>query len=340
MGPGSGRAGSVRGVSSSDRADRDIVHTFAGGALDRSAHLRADVERMRELAEADATLYLPFHGLEPLVNDGPVPSLAWLSREEVDRRVDPGAESIFLGLDEGAARFAVAVSDADPDMARETGQAFRGVRELAPLLATTDASIVALGRSLLHWNASHHHCPRCGSLTVPAEAGHSRYCSDARCGMTQFPRTDPVVIMLIHREGRCLLGRAVRARRYPPGLHSCLAGYVEPGESIEEAVRRETLEEAGLHVDRVRYHSSQPWPFPSTLMIGCFAEVLPGEARVDPAELESVRWFSREELRQAVRRWNEDDVLRVPPPLTIAHQLARAWLAEAPGTDRNQPPYR
>jgi len=275
---------------------------------------------------SSSTRYLPFQDLDPLVHEGQGVRLGWMTRAPLDSLGDIDGESVFLGLEDGEARFAAPVARADPDMLLR-GATFRGVREVAPLLAAGDASIVALARSMLHWNSCHRFCPRCGRPTIVGEAGHSRHCSDESCGTTQFPRTDPVVIMLVHREERCLLGRAVRARRYPPGLHSCLAGYVEPGESIEESVRREVFEEAGLRIGRVEYHSSQPWPFPSTLMIGCFAEALPGPVQLDPAELESARWFTRAELRDAVRRWNEDDVLRLPPPFTIAHQLARAWLA-------------
>ncbi len=311
---------------------RGVVHTFAGGALDRAAHVRGDTRRIGELLGAASTRFLPFRDMDPLVVDGAVPSLAWLERRDVSIVADVESAAVFLGLDDGEARFAVAVdgSVAGGYLTR-AGSRFRGVRELAPFLSAADASVAALGRSLTAWHATHGHCSRCGSRTLLAEAGHARRCVGEGCGSVQFPRTDPVVIMLVHREDRCLLGRAVRTPGYPPGLHSCLAGYVEPGESIEEAVRRETWEEAGLEVDRVRYHSSQPWPFPSTLMIGCFAEALPGEIHIDPVELESARWFDRVELGHAVERWDDEAELRVPPPLTIAHQLARAWLEDPAG---------
>ena len=309
-----------------------LTHTFAGGDLDRSARLRSDANRIGELLEAGSSRFLPFRGLDPLVGTEPEPDLGWLPRCELDALVDVESDALFLGLEHDGARFALAVPETvrDGDLGPRA-YAFQGVREVASLLAVPEASTVVLGRSLTAWHATHGYCSKCGGQTSMAEAGHARRCTDVQCGTVQFPRTDPVVIMLIHREGLCLLGRAIRTRRYPPGLHSCLAGYVEPGESIEEAVRRETWEEAGLKVGQVRYHSSQPWPFPSTLMIGCFAEALPGEARIDASELESVRWFTLVELREAVERWDEARALRVPPPLTIAHQLARAWLLERSG---------
>ncbi len=304
------------------------MHTFAGGQLDRAAHLRADEPRLQQLHESAASRYLPLRGLDPLAFLEPRARPAWLTRDEVQPRVDVGTTAMFLGFEGGdQARFAVPVPDTvtPPDLG-VPGATFVGLRKIAPLLLPSDASVLALSRSLVSWHSTHGYCPGCGHEATMSEAGHARACSNQLCGARQFPRTDPVVIMLVHRGGRCLLGRAVRAVRYPPGLHSCLAGYVEPGESIEEAVRRETFEEAGLRVDGVRYHSSQPWPFPSTLMIGCFAEALPGETRIDPAELESIRWFDRSELRECVERWDEAGAVRLPPPITIAHQLARAWL--------------
>jgi len=310
-----------------------VTHTFAGGNLDRAAHLRINQTRISQLLVAESSRFLPFRRLDPLVVEESELSLSWLPRGQLEALVDVELEAIFLGFEDNDARFAVAVPGTvqDGELGPD-GSSFRGVREVAPFLTIPNASVVAMGRSLVAWHATHEYCSRCGNQASVTEAGHARRCTDARCGTVQFPRTDPVVIMLIHRDGLCLLGRAIRTRRYPPGLHSCLAGYVEPGESIEEAVRRETWEEAGLRVGRVRYHSSQPWPFPSTMMIGCFAEAFPGEAHIDPAELESVRWFTLEELRRAVERWDEDEALRVPPPLTIAHQLAVAWLEEHSGS--------
>ena len=331
---GQGESGS-RGVTRAHLAGSDhpvAPHTFAGGDLDRSASLRSDPKRISELLEARSSRFLPFRGLDPLVETEARPGLGWIPRIELENLVDVDSAALFLGLEPDGARFAIPVPETvrDDDLG-PAAASFRGVREVAPLLTVPDASVLALGRSLTAWHAMHRYCSKCGAPAATDEAGHARRCTNGACDTVQFPRTDPVVIMLIHREGLCLLGRAIRARRYPPGLHSCLAGYVEPGESIEEAVRRETREEAGLRVGRVRYHSSQPWPFPSTLMIGCFAEALPGEPRIDSSELESVRWFTMMELREAVERWDEAGALRVPPPLTIAHQLARTWLAEHSG---------
>ena len=322
--------GPVALASSMSQADStaraEPPNTFAGGLLDRAAHLRSAESAVRRMLHAPDTRFLPFRELAPLLVGDDRLAPAWQARARVDDLLAAGATPVFLGLERGA-RFVLGV----PPSARRTelghpAARFIEVRAAAPRLSAADASIVALGRSLLAWHRDHGYCPRCGAASEAVDAGHRRRCTGV-CGLSQFPRTDPVVIMLIHREGRVLLGRSVRARPYPPGLYSCLAGYLEPGESIEEAVRRETLEEAGLPIGDVRYHSSQPWPFPSTLMIGCFAEALTEAIRRDPAELEDARWFTPAELHAAVRGWSEEGTTRLPPPFTIAHRLAEAWLA-------------
>ncbi len=311
----------------------DAVHTFAGGNMDRASHLRSDAVAVRDMLAAPDTRFLPFRNLEPLLAGDVHLAPAWQTLDRVEPLLAAGAVTAFLGLREGA-RFVLDVPRAPVEAAfQPSSAAYTGVRRAALRLSAADASLVALGRSLLAWHTAHGFCPHCGIPTEAAEAGHQRRCTDPSCSAVQFPRTDPVVIMLVHREGRVLLGRAVREHRYPPGLFSCLAGYVEPGESIEEAVRREVREEAGMPVGCVRYHSSQPWPFPSTLMIGCFAEALAEAIHPDPTELEDARWFTSGELQQAVERWSVAEAVRLPPPLTIAHQLAKAWLA-----DRSDPP--
>lgn len=306
-----------------------VPHTFAGGELDRAAHLRDDPTALASLRVAPGARFLPFRDRAPLLHGDASLTPAWQSPDRVRPVLDAGADLAFLGLEDGDGRFAIDVPPAHAEQFDGLeDSSYRGLRGAASMLSAADASTVALARSLLAWTAAHRFCPRCGSPSVSAHGGHQRRCTDPACATVQFPRTDPVVIMLIHLSGSCLMGRAVRSRRYPPGLYSCLAGYVEPGESIEEAVRREVFEEAGVTVGRVRYHSSQPWPFPSQLMIGCFAEALGDQVRLDPTELEEARWLTREELRGAVDSWDDPAALRLPPPLTIAHQLVSAWLAE------------
>lgn len=186
-------------------------------------------------------------------------------------------------------------------------------------VAPDELGILATAKSLLFWHSRHRFCAHCGAPTALASGGFRRDCQ--ACGAQHFPRTDPVVIMLATRGERCLLGRQPR---FAPGVYSCLAGFLEPGETIEDAVRRETFEEAGLRVGEVRYLASQPWPFPASLMIGCVGEALTDEVTVDRAELEDARWFSRDEVRLMLDRRHPDG-LSTPPPMAIAHFLIRSW---------------
>ncbi|MGY2048063.1 NAD(+) diphosphatase [Methylobacterium sp. JK268] len=183
-----------------------------------------------------------------------------------------------------------------------------------------ELGLLATAKSLLNWHARHGFCANCGAPTALSCGGFRRDC--AACGTQHFPRTDPVVIMLVTRGDRCLLGRQAR---FLPGVYSCLAGFLEPGETIEDAVRRETFEEAGLTLGAVHYRASQPWPFPSSLMIGCEGEALDEALTLDRDELEDARWFSREEVRLMLERRHPDGLL-TPPPMAIANLLVRGFV--------------
>ena len=188
------------------------------------------------------------------------------------------------------------------------------------LLEGPELGALAQGASLLAWSANHRFCGRCGTATEMRSGGYRRTCP--HCGAEHFPRTDPVAIMLTVRGDECLLARS---RHFASGMYSCLAGFIEPGETIEDAVRRETFEEAGLRIGRVAYHASQPWPFPYSLMIGCHAEALPGALSLDDSELEAGRWFPHEEVRAMVEGRHPEGLI-VPPAGAIATHLIRNWL--------------
>jgi NAD+ diphosphatase len=190
------------------------------------------------------------------------------------------------------------------------------------LVPQEELGILAMAKSLLDWHRRHRFCANCGAPTAPSQAGFRRDC--AACGTQHFPRTDPVVIMLIAHGDRCLLGRQPR---FPPGMYSCLAGFLEPGETIEDAVRRETFEEAGIRVGAVSYAASQPWPFPSSIMIGCIGEALTEAIVIDREELEEARWFHRDELRLMLDRQHPEGLLAANP-IAIAHHLVRGWMGE------------
>lgn len=304
------------------------IQAFTGNPLDRAAALRREPEWVQDRLEDPGSRFLLFQELRPLLRESDVGlSIDWRPRPA------QGGEAVFLGIDaDDKAHFAIETAESVTATGSDAASRFLGTRAAASVLPAEESAIVAQARSLLSWHRDHPMCSRCGGATEPVEGGYSRRCSRSECGASHFPRTDPVVIMMVVREDRALLGRSVREPPFPAGLFSCLAGYVEPGESVEEAVRREVREESGIETGRVGYHSSQPWPFPSSLMLGCFAEALTESVSIDPAEVETVRWFRRKEVRAALDRWPETTGFRLPPPMTAAHRLVRAWLGDEPET--------
>jgi len=240
----------------------------------------------------------------------------------VDSLIDAGALCIFLGLDADRAVFALDVSEAaDPaNVGPLAGLGyFRDARVAASMVALKDAAIIAQAKAMIDWHQRHGFCPKCGAPTKIMDAGYRRLCG--KCNAEHFPRVDPVVIMLATYGEACLVGRG---KQFPPGMFSALAGFVEPGETIEEAVRRELMEEASVRVGEVTYYATQPWPFPSSLMIGCFAKAESRQAKVDENELAEVRWLERSVARELIEGKQVDGV-RVPPPIAIAHHLIRTW---------------
>jgi len=239
------------------------------------------------------------------------------------RALGPATETVFLGLLDGTAQFGYGIAPAAAE-ALKTRDGFHvtDLRSIAVqgLVDAEHLPAIAEAKAVLHWHARHRFCPNCGAATQLVCAGWKRNCP--QCKAEHFPRTDPVAIMLAVDGEHCLLGRSPR---FVPTMWSCLAGFIEPGEAIEDAVRRETREEAGITCGRVVYFHSQPWPFPSSLMIGCHAEALTREIVVDREELEDARWFSRGEIEAMLMRKHPEG-LTTPPPVAIAHHLIRAWL--------------
>lgn len=296
------------------------THTFAGNPLDRLTSERRDEAWLAAHRRDPASRVLPLWRLQvPIVEDSPA-RLGWggpalLEQAHSDR------PAILLGTVDGVAHYAVDVSHLeDPAPALVDGAAFSDVRAAAPRLAPAETGIVAQSKAQVDWHARHQFCPNCGSRTDMRDAGLMRKCDG--CGAEHFPRTDPVVIVVVSDGERCLLGRQ---KSWPPGMFSALAGFVDQGEAIEEAVRREVMEEAGISVGKVRYHSSQPWPFPSSLMIGCLGEALSDQITVDEAELDTAKWFTREQALLALRDPANSPDLGLPPPMAIAHQIVKAW---------------
>jgi NAD+ diphosphatase len=233
------------------------------------------------------------------------------------------SETVFLGLRDGVGFFGVSLDPvAGEELKARDGLAVFDLRSIAVqgIVEPEHLAPLAEAKALLHWHRRHRFCANCGSPTNLVMGGWRRDCPT--CGAQHFPRTDPVVIMLACDRERCLLGRQ---RRFAPGMWSCLAGFVEPAETIEEAVQRETLEEAGISCDQVTYFASQPWPFPMSLMIGCFARARSVELTVDRVELEDARWFDRDEVSLMLLRGHPER-LTTPPPVAIAHHIIRNWV--------------
>jgi NAD+ diphosphatase len=288
------------------------VIAFSGSPLDRADHIRTDPDALAALMDWRARLLL-LDGLLPRYDAGSG-SLAWGTLADAPE----GAELAFLGLLEGKACFAAVPGEGAEGPAYAQPQVWQAMQVLSP----SDLALYGGARSLVDWHARHRFCARCGSHTVLAKGGWQRDCS--ACGAAHFPRTDPVTIMLVEHEDRLLLGRQPR---FPPRVFSALAGFVEPGETIEEAVAREVFEEAGVRVGQVSYIASQPWPFPSQLMIGCHSVATSDEIRVDTTELEEARWFTRAELEQARAAGSEGNATLVyPRSFAIAHYLVNWWM--------------
>lgn len=282
---------------------------FGGSSIDRADHVRGDPDAIAALMGPRARL-LRLDGLDPVM--GAEGGLVWGSLAEAD----PDAELLFLGLQDGEGRFAQVL----PGIPAAGAPSWNAMNVLEP------GELAAYGgaRSLVSWHSRHRFCAVCGAPTTVAKGGWQRTCTG--CETDHFPRVDPVTIMTVEHDGRLLLGRQPR---FPAGRYSALAGFVEPGETIEEAVAREVFEEAGVRVRDVEYVASQPWPFPSSLMIGCHAWADSPEIVIDETELEDVRWFTREECidaLEAVAVGEQGRAFGAPPKHAVAHVLLRSWV--------------
>jgi NAD+ diphosphatase len=291
---------------------------FSGSALDRADHIRANPEKLAELTNWRARL-LKLDGLAPVI--APEGGLDWGSLADAD----PAAELVFLGLSaEGRACFA----PVSPALIGSVAPPSPALWQVMTILSSSDLATYGGAKALVDWHARHRFCARCGSATELAKGGWQRNCTNAACKAEHFPRVDPVTIMTVECDGSLLLGRQPR---FPPKRFSALAGFVEPGETIEEAVAREVQEEAGVRVRDVTYVCSQPWPFPSSLMIACHAHADDPALTIDETELDDARWFTRGEVADAMAalaEGREDGAFIAPPPFAVAHHLLKWWLEQ------------
>ena len=312
--------------------------TYTANALDRATQLRGDAAQVRALLTGGAARIVPVWNQRHLVDD--TPRLQTLSFEAIAGAFDPGASTlVFLGLHNTTPWFALGLahSEAPPPLnipGAFTDLDYRALNEVVALLPGEDASILAYARAMILWHHNHRHCGRCGARTTITESGHSSTCINPACAHRTFPRTDPVVITLITRSDEtrgevCLLGRQAA---WPAGMYSCIAGFVEPGETLEHAVRREAAEETGIIIGEsagdVRYVASQPWPFPASIMLGFRAVAISAAISRNDQELEDCRWFTKPELSAFGERNAAGPGFKLPNRYAIARLLIDGWLAE------------
>ena len=298
------------------------VQIFAGNPLDRGERERRDEDWIKRASlDGDSRFLLLWNMEAPLTSEA-TPGLIWTTRSALNN-LGLETEPVLLGLLDGVPHFAADISPLDePTQVLSNSQdaAFTDRRTAAVTLSAADAGILCQAAAQLNWHASHRFCSACGRESRIRRGGQMRRC--VSCGALHFPRTDPVVITVVSHGDRCLLGQS-RGRMTRLKTYSCLAGFVDQGESIEEAVAREIMEESGIRVKDIRYCFSQPWPFPHTLMIGCEATAVTTSIHTDDEEMEDVRWFDRKEVLLALEERNPR--LLLPGPIAIAHHLIKKW---------------
>jgi NAD+ diphosphatase len=295
---------------------------YTASQIERAAQIRSDAEALEALEHDSTARAYVIAGEMVVLNRGDAVADPLFALADA-RALGTPRELIFIGLQQKLPRFAIALEPARAEALKEREQLLvTDLRSIAvnALVHRDHLPPLAEGKALLNWHMRHRFCPNCGAATQLIAGGWRRDCPS--CRTEHFPRTDPVVIMLPVAGSSCVLGRSYRFAR---GMWSCLAGFMEPGETIEEAVRRETHEEAGIACGRVNYFASQPWPFPSSLMIGCHAEALTREIVIDRSELDDARWFEREEVATMLLR-SHPEGFSTPPEVAIAYHIIRAWV--------------
>ncbi|NIR31623.1 MAG: NAD(+) diphosphatase [Gammaproteobacteria bacterium] len=309
-----------------DHHARSTRNWFVCYGVDRITHRRRDPEWVAQRVAGGAVRIVPVWRSRNLVAGEDTLRAAVLAPRDLDVYLAALDTLILLGEDTDATYFAIDLPGEDeaPALRLSAHGSFQDLRSVAPLLDPREGGLLAYARAMTYWHRHHRYCGDCGSLTYSVEAGSLRVCSDERCARKQFPRTDPAVIVLIARGGRCLLARP---SHWPARLYSTVAGFVEPGEAVEEAVLREVYEETGLGLHEVRYHSSQPWPFPSSLMLGFTARATDECVRLTDGELQDARWFSRDRLAADV----SSGALRIPSRISIAYRLIEDWYDQGGG---------
>ena len=288
-------------------------NVFAGPYLDRAAHLRGDAAWLAgALADARSRV-VPVWNSRSFIADGEAPRAAFLEFGQLPAPFRNADELVLLGRVGDRIFFACEFEAVEPPQLLASAR-FEDLRAVASLLPVADAGLLGYARAMMSWRRRHRFCGNCGARTLPAKGGHVLICAAAACRLEQFPRLDPAIIVLVSDGERALLGRQAS---WPAGRYSTIAGFVEPGESLEDAVAREVFEETGVQVDRIAYHSSQPWPFPASLMLGFTAHAVTHAVHLNDDELEDARWFTRAEVAAGVPG--------LPPSQSISFRLIEHW---------------
>ena len=303
-----------------DQESRSAQNTFTSLTIDRAPCRRQEAAWSEGQMRAPSTRFLPVWRSQVLVTDKSPPQPSWIGPKESEEHLQRAESVVLLGRNTEHTYFALGLRPSDemsPASLAERGT-FRRLRSVAPLLDREAAALLAYAKAMVHYHHQHQFCGTCGAPTVSADGGHLRLCTNDQCGQHDFPRTDPAIIVLVSSGKRCLLGRQPT---WPENLYSIIAGFVEPGESLEGAVAREVREETDVQVEQVRYHSSQPWPFPRSLMIGFTATAANTAIRLNDGELEDAKWLSRENIAQGLRQ----RTLHLPSSISISHRLIERW---------------
>jgi NAD+ diphosphatase len=306
-----------------DQYARSSLNWFSADSLDRVAHKRSDEAWIEEQIGAPQTVFVPVLQGANLFSNEARRRPVLISAHALGNLSSEAERLTLLGEQDGCAYFSFDLPAADSDITHRIKAlgSFENLREMSPLLDAHQAALLAYARALSIWHGNHQFCGACGSLTTTSRAGHLRRCTNGCCGHNHFPRTDPAIIVLVATQSHCLLGRQPS---WPPNRYSTIAGFVEPGETLEQALIREVKEETGVGVGQIRYHSSQPWPFPSSIMVGFTADPISKDIHLQDDELEDARWFTRDEVRRAARKKGR---LRLPPQFSVARRLIEDWLA-------------
>ncbi|MFC1664704.1 NAD(+) diphosphatase [Pseudomonadota bacterium] len=315
----------------------NTVHlSYTRGRLDRAANFRKDEAWIAQKFSHSETKFIPVWRSRNFLTglqENDAPTVVSFSQDSATNFLDMASQVTFLGLDDESPVFAADLSGHEEDQViglLNHGE-FLDLRQVGPLMHPAEAALSAYARGMLHWHQQHQFCSRCGTTTESRQGGHMRQCQNSECARESYPRTDPAIIVLVEdRETdpqlpKCLLGSH---NRLPNGVYTTLAGFVEPGENLEEAVAREILEESGIKVKNVDYQASQPWPFPSSIMLGFRAQADSTSIQVDQDEINDARWFTAEEIKQ-FGEWGDDSAsYRLPRKDSIARMLIETWMYE------------